>query len=57
MQTSKRPPARQGYKETSMLWSLSGSHIYDNDNLKTNELIDKALTELFSDGAVERMSR
>lgn len=54
----KNLPEKSGYQETSLLWSLSGDHIYDkNMCLKTNDDIDKALTELCADGAVERMSK
>ena len=52
----KELPEKSGYKETSLLWSLSGKHIYDkNMCLKSNEETDEALTQLFADGAVERM--
>ena len=52
-----KPLSRSGYKETVVTWSLYGDHVYYNNNFKTNENIDKALTELFADGAVERMGK
>lgn len=57
--TGSKPPSRRvsGYKETVVTWSLNGDHVYYNNNLKTNESIDRALTELFADGAVERMGK
>ena len=55
---SKPPSMRvSGYKETVITWSLYGDHVYYNNNFKSNESIDRALTELFADGAVERMTR
>lgn len=52
----KKLKSMSGYKETSLLWSLSGKHIYDkNMCMKTNEEIDEALTHLYIDGVLERL--
>lgn len=54
---SATPSRRQGYKETSALWCSDGQHVYDNNQLKFNEAVNKAIAQLFIDGAVARTGR
>ena len=52
--SSVTPSRLQGYKETPALWCSDGRHVYDNNQLKFSDEINKAIAQLFIDGATAR---